>query len=235
MKTGIQLLHEVASALKELREDVVFVGGATLSLYVDPVARPEARTTLDVDCVVELTSNSARIKLETSLERFGFRHDTSDGAPLCRWIVGDIPVNVMPTDEKVLGFSNVWYGPGIANARRTVLDSGVGIRIFSPAFFLASKIQALLNRGILDLRTSRDFEDVVFVVANNSLLLDQMRTDDREATAFVSTQIADLLRAQDIHEAIAAHVPTGGSSHSVDRITTQLIALSALPAGSPHG
>ena len=66
-KTGIQLLHEVAIALEELREDVVFVGGATLSLYVDPVARPEARTTLDVDCVVELASNSDRIKLEASL------------------------------------------------------------------------------------------------------------------------------------------------------------------------
>lgn len=228
MKTGIQLLSEVAIAFGELRQEVVFVGGATLSFYVDSVARPETRTTLDVDCVVELASSSARLKLETTLERLGFRHDTSEGAPLCRWIIGDIPVDVMPTDERVLGFTNEWYKPGIANAKEIVLYSGITIRTFSLAFFLAAKIQALLNRGILDLRTSRDFEDVVFVVANNSLLLDEMQTDNREVTAFVSTQMAQLLRNQDLREAIAAHLPPGGPADSVDRITTQFIKLSKL-------
>jgi len=42
----------------------------------------EIRRTLDVDCVIELRSKTAHIKLEEDLRALGFANDTSKGAPI---------------------------------------------------------------------------------------------------------------------------------------------------------
>jgi hypothetical protein len=44
----------------------------------------------------------------------------AEGAPLCRWLVKNVAVDVMPVDPAILGFGNVWYPSGIARAIRTV-------------------------------------------------------------------------------------------------------------------
>lgn len=52
----VQAIADVAELLGELRDHVVFVGGATVPLLVtDPAANPD-RPTDDVDIVVEATS-----------------------------------------------------------------------------------------------------------------------------------------------------------------------------------
>jgi len=40
------------------------------------------------------------------LKNAGFREDTREGAPMCRWVKEDTVLDVMPPDEKVLGFTN---------------------------------------------------------------------------------------------------------------------------------
>jgi len=55
--TNIIMLQIVADGLEELKEEVVFVGGAVAELYADYPASSEIRPTLDVDCVIELSSN----------------------------------------------------------------------------------------------------------------------------------------------------------------------------------
>jgi hypothetical protein len=75
-----------AKALGPLKEKVVFVGGATAALYVDPKLQLDARPTIDVDCVVEVSSRVAYQKLEEQMRTLGFSHDTSEGAPICRWV-----------------------------------------------------------------------------------------------------------------------------------------------------
>ncbi len=55
--TNIVMLQIVADGLEELKEEVVFVGGAVTELYADDPAFSDIRSTLDVDCVIELSSN----------------------------------------------------------------------------------------------------------------------------------------------------------------------------------
>jgi hypothetical protein len=55
---NILMLQEVARGLAELREDVVFVGGATTALYIDDEAAPPTTPSDDVDFVVEVASRS---------------------------------------------------------------------------------------------------------------------------------------------------------------------------------
>ncbi|NEP12077.1 MAG: hypothetical protein F6K14_18080 [Symploca sp. SIO2C1] len=50
----IENLERVAEILASVSERFVFIGGATIPLYVDEFLWDEFRPTLDVDCVVEV-------------------------------------------------------------------------------------------------------------------------------------------------------------------------------------
>ena len=103
--TNITMLQTVADGLKELKDELVFVGGSVAELYANDPAASDIRPTLDVDCVNELSSRIAHAQLEANLRKKGFANDTSEGAPICRWIYKEIKVDVMPDDVKILGFS----------------------------------------------------------------------------------------------------------------------------------
>lgn len=76
--TNIIRIQAVANALKELKEQVVFVGGATVSLYAD---RPvhDIRPTDDIDVIIEVLNYSQRQLLEERLREIGFTNDIDSG------------------------------------------------------------------------------------------------------------------------------------------------------------
>ena len=51
---NIAVVAEVAKALKELKDQMVFVGGAVVSLYTDDPAADEIRPTADIDLTLKL-------------------------------------------------------------------------------------------------------------------------------------------------------------------------------------
>lgn len=53
---GVEPLRRMARSLGELRDDVVFVGGAVVPLLVTDDAMPYVRPTKDVDIIVEATT-----------------------------------------------------------------------------------------------------------------------------------------------------------------------------------
>ena len=154
---NINMLQTVASGLGDLRDEMVFVGGAVAELYADDPASSDIRLTQDVDCTIELSSYREQTELEEELRTKGFANDTSQGAPICRWIYQDIKVDVMPTDESVLGFNNQWYPGGVGNKITKTLPNGTEIFVFSPEYYLASKFEAHNDRGGEYLRQSHDF------------------------------------------------------------------------------
>ena len=54
--TNILMLQTVANGLGELKDEMVFVGGAVAELYADNPAASEIRPTIDVDCVIEIST-----------------------------------------------------------------------------------------------------------------------------------------------------------------------------------
>ena len=102
LSTNIEMLQTVAIGLGELKDEVVFVGGAVAELYADNPAASDIRPTKDVDCVIELKSRMEHARLEENLRTKGFEHDTSKDAPICRMIHKNIKVDVMPTDEDII-------------------------------------------------------------------------------------------------------------------------------------
>ncbi len=146
---NMNMLQIVADGLEELKEEIVFVGGAIAELYADDPAASDIRPTQDVDCVIELNTRMEFTELEEKLRTKKFTHDISKGDPICRWIFRGIKIDVMPTNEDILGFKNRWYSGGIENKITKSLPNGMEIYVFPPEFFLASKFEAHRDRGVM--------------------------------------------------------------------------------------
>jgi len=65
-----RLLDQVAADLEWLVPEPVFVGGATIGLFLDDLGRSQLRPTLDVDCIApQLVSRAAWYQLEAVKRR----------------------------------------------------------------------------------------------------------------------------------------------------------------------
>ena len=82
---NFQLLVDAAKLLKPILGELVFVGGCTTALLITDRAAAEVRPTYDVDAIAEITSYTGYAEFSERLKALGFREDTREGAPLCRW------------------------------------------------------------------------------------------------------------------------------------------------------
>lgn len=82
---SIELLEEAAAALGELTDEVVFLGAATLPLWITDPAAPPVRPTADVDVIVEVTTLIAYNEFEQRLRKVGFR---DEGTMIGRFLLG---------------------------------------------------------------------------------------------------------------------------------------------------
>ena len=201
---NITRIRVVYNALEELAKDVVFVGGATVSFYADRPAG-ESRPTDDVDILIELMHYGDYALVEEKLRSKGFTNETSSGV-IGRYSIQGIIVDVMPTGENALGFTNIWYKPGYATAVIYALDANYYIRIFQPVYFLASKIEAFKNRGGGDGRWSSDFEDIIYVLNNRSTVWNEMRESENKVKAYLKEQFRTFLEGDFVDEWISAHL-----------------------------
>jgi predicted nucleotidyltransferase len=192
-------LRTVARALGSLNREVVYVGGVTAGLLVTDPGAPPARPTKDVDLVIEVASTvEYQTKLRKRLLRRGFREDSSKGAPLCRWLLGPIAVDVMPIRPGILGFSNEWYAHARATAKTIALppdaDGVVSIQVIAAPAFVATKLVAWKDRGAGDLLHS-DIEDVIAVVDGRPQLLEEMEAETLKLRQFLADSVTALLAA----------------------------------------
>jgi len=155
----LEILKVAVKELRELHQDLVFIGGATISLFITEPAAVRIRETFDVDCVVEVSSRTEYEKIAAKLRKIGF-HEDSDSRVICRFKKDDLTLDVMPTDPKILGFSNKWYKQGIAQAQKIKI-AGEEIQVFTIPYLIATKIEAFKGRGKGDFLVSHDIEDIV--------------------------------------------------------------------------
>ena len=182
---AIEMLEIVAAAIADLPMDVTFTGGATIPLYLDAIAALEVRPTDDVDCVVEVTTQVGYYQLAAQLRSLGLAEDATPGAPLCRWLCQGIKLDMMPIDERVLGFGNQWYLPGVAAAIDYRLPSDRQIRIFSLPYVIAAKIVAFQSRGKSQHYFSKDFEDLVALFNGAPNFLAEIATAEADVRAYI--------------------------------------------------
>jgi hypothetical protein len=137
--SNIELLKRVARRLGPLLSEVIFVGGCATGLLITDEAAAEVRPTFDVDVIAEITSYAGYEAFSERLRALGFREDTSEGAPRCRWLIDDMKLDVMPVDEKILGFSNRWYRAAMDGAIAIEIEPALRIRLITAPYFVATK------------------------------------------------------------------------------------------------
>jgi len=201
------LLQRVAAALQTLREDVVFLGGITTGLYLTDPAAPEPPTTVDVDCAIEVSSRSEYYRLEEALRGYGFQHDMTPGAPICRWRYQDLIVDIMPAQEDILGFSNRWYRAGLAHRLPYPLPDGTQIHILPAPYFLATKLEAYFSRGQEDWMLSRDLEDIVAILNGRLELPAELAATDAPLRPFLCDALTQLFLQREGAIHISGHLP----------------------------
>jgi predicted nucleotidyltransferase len=216
---NITRIKAISNALGPLGQEVVFVGGATISLYLEQLG-PEVRPTNDIDVVIELWNYTSFVTLEDKLRSIGFVNDRNANIT-CRYTYQGITVDIMPTDEKILGFSNMWYPDGYKNAMDYQLDDQHRVKIFSPPYFLATKFEAFANRGKNDGRTSEDFEDIVFVLEHRRSVWKEMEESDSTIKDYLKKTFGQLLLNKYFVEWIDSNIEFT-SPPSTDRIMERI-------------
>jgi hypothetical protein len=162
---SIELLETAAQALGPLVEEVVFLGGASIQMWISDPAAPATRATNDVDVISAVTSRVGYYQLAERLRERGFS-EASDSTVICRWNhrATSLILDVMPQEETVLGFSNPWYRYAIETSIERELPSGTRIRAASPPAIIATKLAAWKGRGKGDMLRSLDLHDILVLL-----------------------------------------------------------------------
>jgi predicted nucleotidyltransferase len=195
---NVQQLQLVAGALKHLRDKLVFVGGCVTGILITDMARPPVRATQDVDLIAEIASKAEYYEIAAELKRLGFQEDL--GQVICRWRFGNLKVDVMPSREGVLNFTNRWYADAIDASIIAELPDKTQIRLITAPYFIATKLEAFYDRGKGDYM-SHDIEDIVNVIDGRKEII------------------------QDIAErvpGVSRHIGTGGSRRRTQAPTGQI-------------
>jgi hypothetical protein len=208
----------LAEAFTKLKNKVVFVGGAVVELYCDDPARGEVRPTDDVDVVVELVNLGSYATLEEDLRAIGFNHDMFSSV-ICRYKYHDIVIDIMPTDEHILGFTNIWYKDGLQNSISYDLEDNLRIQIFTLPYFLGSKFEALKSeRHGKDYRYNSDFEDIIYIFDNRINIKNELIESENDVRNYLQKSISELLKRPYIEEEIVSNLEYSSSNQRKDRI-----------------
>lgn len=209
---NLEILIMAAGQLEELTEELVFLGGCATGLLITDPAAPPIRATLDVDVIVQVTSLSDYHRLSERLRLKGFSEDMRQGAPICRWINESIVLDVMPTDEKILGFGNKWYLPAIENFQWIDLRSGIRIKMVSSPYFLITKLEAFDGRGNGDYMGSHDMEDIIAVLDGRISIINEVKESEIELKKELKNRFSNLLKKRAFLESLPGHLPSDESS-----------------------
>ncbi len=101
-----ELLLCVCKEIEVLLDQLVLVGGCATGLLITDVAAPEPRPTKDVDMVIDVINLAEYYKIENRLRELKFTQSIDDQGVICRWVKNELMLDVMPTNEKILGFTN---------------------------------------------------------------------------------------------------------------------------------
>ena len=193
--------------------DFAFLGGSVLSLLVTDPSVDTIRVTKDIDVIVDVKTRKAFHDEERTLEQLGFKHDTSEDAPVCRWVIDGVKVDVLPVREEVLGWESKWFEEAL-DAARKVLVGGREVKVISAPYFVALKLEAFESRGKKDFLTSTDFEDVICLFNGRESIVEEIKNEAAVCEG-LAAKFAEYLKSPELEDAVDGFVST--ESNADDR------------------
>lgn len=211
---------KIANALGQLNEHVVYVGGAVVSLYINDTSAEDVRPTGDIDITMEIASVGELEVIREELINKGFYQSSEDNV-ICRFRFEDIKVDLMATKAVGWAPANPWFAPGYKQLITFDVD-GVIIKCLSLPYYLATKLSAFYDRGNKDPRTSKDFEDIVYLLNYTSNLGEQVLTANHEVRDYLIKCFQDILNDKVKQEAILGNLFYEEQDYRYNKIITLL-------------
>lgn len=206
--SNLALLQLAARRLDNLNDNVVYLGGCATALFINDPTALDVRATIDVDCIIDVVSLVEYHQFEKQLIEKGFKKSMEDDV-ICRFRCDEIILDVMPTDQKILGFGNPWYKKALQHAVNHEIADGLIIKSISAPYFLATKFEAFKTRGNNDLWSSHDYEDIVSVVAGRVNLAEEVEKASSELKEHLIKEFERLLQNDQFEPTLPGHVNDG--------------------------
>lgn len=200
----LELIGTIAAALGELNEKVAFVGGAVVGLYSNDLAAEDVRPTKDIDIILHIISLGNLELFREALLSKGFIQHADDDV-VCRFRYKGILVDVMATHPIDWAPANRWFAPGFDYLISQNIDNQT-FRLLSLPYFMATKFDAHADRGGLDPRTSKDFEDIVYLLDYIVNFEQQILAAPKDVKTYLVSQFDAILKDDLKQEAILAQL-----------------------------
>jgi predicted nucleotidyltransferase len=219
----------VAQELESVGLSFAFVGGCAVWLLVDRPDLTDFRATEDVDVIIAVVTLVEFYKLEEQLRDAGFLHDTSEGAPIFRWIIKGCRVDIMPTDSRDLGMNSQWFREALESAKSVTFDEKIQAKVITAPLFLATKLAAFRDRGREDLYGSHDVEDIVTVIDGCQSIVENVANSNKEVCQFIAAELTTLMRHSDFDDALFGHLSDAfGARERAPEVKEKFAAIRAL-------
>ena len=221
-------LRAVADRLDLLGLNYAFVGGSIVNLLLDHPDFAPARPTDDVDVILEVVTTMRYSGFEERIRRLGFDHDMHEGAPRCRWMLGNLIVDIMPTEGAHLGLNTAWFSEALATATEKEI-AHTRLKLVSAAGFLATKYVAFVDRGDGDYHASHDLEDFITVVDGRESIVAEVEHAPDALRSFLLESVRTLLGEPAFDEALPGHLPADeASQRRLPKLRAKLRGIAAL-------
>ncbi|RTY98871.1 hypothetical protein EKL98_15625 [Flavobacterium bomense] len=202
---NLALVAQVAKGLEELREKMVFIGGAVISLYTDDPAAEEIRPTSDIDMTINLANYNEWAQMQERLAELKFYPDP-EGHSICSYKYDKIAVDIIPAEDSSIGISNIWYKPGFKYLQQIDLPEGVNINILPSPYFLATKLEAFKDRGANDFYGSHDYEDIIYLLDNRTSIVEEILAAHEDVRTYIKQEINGIKKHPQANEILAMHI-----------------------------
>lgn len=200
---NLKVVEKVAISLEELNDDVIYVGGAVVSLYVTDEGAEQPRPTKDIDISVQISTYSQMDELREKLALKKIYPAPSEKI-MYRYSYEDILIDFIPFEETILGPTNSWLKPGFEKAYPVNIGE-IEIKVLPVSLFLATKWEAYKSRGN-DPRTSHDFEDIIYIIDNNLEVVEDIRNANKDVQNFLKEMSTEILNHNSRNEIIECHI-----------------------------
>lgn len=198
------LVERLCEHIGPLLDQIVLVGGCAVGFLITDDAQLLIRATDDVDIATEITTLPDYYKFADQLKAFGFSEDTETGMT-CRWRKAELCLDVMPLDEKVLGFSNTWYPHAFKTAMTIQLPNNTTMKHIDAPTFIATKIESFFHRGADDF-AHHDIEDIITVINGRTELVEDIAKADFEVKDFLIDKLGLFLEISAFTDLIPGHL-----------------------------
>ena len=205
------VLAMVAEKLDRLGFNYAFVGGSIVGFLLDDPQLSPVRPTDDLDIILEVLTARRYSEIEAKLRGVGFAHDTRQGAPMCRWTLLGLTIDIMPTEGGFLGLNTVWFAEALASATTRKIDR-FSLKIISPAAFIATKLAAFADRGKDDYFASHDLEDVMTVIDGRAVIVEEIAAAPVALRDHIVSSLRRIKQASDFREALPGFLPSDVAS-----------------------